>query len=1078
MTLLAEPDLTPDSATETEATVARNSATVAIWTLVSRLTGFARVFFIAAVLGPTHFGNLFQLANQLPWVVYELAAGSLLASLLVPSLVREEQFGRHGMQRLANSMLTLVIMVFAAASMLALLGGPLLLRLLSRSVEQGSRDDYISVGFALIALTAPQLIGYGIIAVATSCQNARGRFAFAAGAPAIENLIVIGAVALYASTAQPGAEVDAVATSGVVLLGAGSTLAVTVHCGLQWAAAHHAGITLRPVRRWRTPELATVLRLGPAAAATAALNGVRHLLLLTATGIVPGGIVAYNAAIGFLNLPIALGARPVATAQLPVLAQASPPEYGRLVRRGVSMAGLVVIPSGVAFVGLSGVLATGVGWGEMDSTYGRWLLAAAIGGIGLGTFGEGLYQLAAHAAYAARDAQPALRAMIVRVALTAVAVAGLWLSTDLPPVWIVGIAITAASVADVAGAAVAYNMVAPRQFPWKWTMATLAGSLAATAMATTVGVAGLARWADPPQATVLAAVTGALAVGIPMLIGARFHPSVRAMLGRQPDPGRVDPGPAELPPEQHHERQSGENQSRDGQLPTRYGPRRTVVTWTPDRSPFAALQLRYLADWMWRWLSSPKVFVAVVIATAAAIGLAGPVGLAIPLGVVLVVSVFRYPPLAAYVMFGLAPFVIGLDRGAYVPLLRPNEALLGLMVAIVAVRFIWDRKPLNIGITRVDVTIVVLALSASFIPLLVAVGRLKPVGTDDVLYAVTMWKLVVLYGLFRVVIRSPEQVRTALWVLISVAAVLGILAALDGRNVAGTAEWLYNYFPVEEGPADDGRGAATIGNAIGMGGYLVVAVAAAASMLIGGDRPRLALLACVGGCLIGAMGTGQVTSVIGLVVAVVALGLVTGTTMRLIMLAIPTSLIVAALMLPVIMARVDGFEPSLPSDTVRAISELPAQQQPAAFKELNPGSSWEVRWYNLEYYFLPSLKDPTNILLGVTPQARARAVEPYRDWVYIESGYLWLVWSGGIGLVGTFCAFIWVSGRSTWQVAKARWDPIGHAAAAAFAAVVAIAAIQAFDPHLTLRGTADVFYPVLALAQVASAGRAVFPREP
>ncbi len=41
------------------AELAAHSRTVALGTLVSRITGFGRVAALAAVLGPTYFGNLF-----------------------------------------------------------------------------------------------------------------------------------------------------------------------------------------------------------------------------------------------------------------------------------------------------------------------------------------------------------------------------------------------------------------------------------------------------------------------------------------------------------------------------------------------------------------------------------------------------------------------------------------------------------------------------------------------------------------------------------------------------------------------------------------------------------------------------------------------------------------------------------------------------------------------------------------------------------------------------------------------------------------------------------------------------------
>src|SRR2546422_11739819 len=68
---------------------ARDSTTVAAWTIVSRVTGLVKFAVIGAVLGPTFFGNTYQFTNSLPNLLYYgLLAGSLFSALLVPALVR------------------------------------------------------------------------------------------------------------------------------------------------------------------------------------------------------------------------------------------------------------------------------------------------------------------------------------------------------------------------------------------------------------------------------------------------------------------------------------------------------------------------------------------------------------------------------------------------------------------------------------------------------------------------------------------------------------------------------------------------------------------------------------------------------------------------------------------------------------------------------------------------------------------------------------------------------------------------------------------------------------------------------
>jgi len=52
------------------ASAAGDSITVAVWTLVSRITGLLRFAVVGAVLGPTFFGNTYQFTNSLPNLVY------------------------------------------------------------------------------------------------------------------------------------------------------------------------------------------------------------------------------------------------------------------------------------------------------------------------------------------------------------------------------------------------------------------------------------------------------------------------------------------------------------------------------------------------------------------------------------------------------------------------------------------------------------------------------------------------------------------------------------------------------------------------------------------------------------------------------------------------------------------------------------------------------------------------------------------------------------------------------------------------------------------------------------------------
>jgi putative peptidoglycan lipid II flippase len=106
------------------AATAGDSLTVALWTMVSRVTGVARIAVIGAVLGPTFFGNTYQFTNSLPNVIYYgFMAGTLFSSLLVPALVRHIDDGnRRASERVAGGFLgmTLAALLFVAPPLVML----------------------------------------------------------------------------------------------------------------------------------------------------------------------------------------------------------------------------------------------------------------------------------------------------------------------------------------------------------------------------------------------------------------------------------------------------------------------------------------------------------------------------------------------------------------------------------------------------------------------------------------------------------------------------------------------------------------------------------------------------------------------------------------------------------------------------------------------------------------------------------------------------------------------------------------------------------------------------------------------
>ena len=184
---------------ERDTSLARNSMSVARWTLLSRVTGFARAVAVAAVLGPTYLGNTFQAANTLPNITFELLTGSLLGSLLVPALVSHVDARRaRDVERVAGGFLGVAIGGFLLVAVAGVVAGPLILGLLTSTVgDPAVAEAQQRVGLILLAMLMPQVVLYGIAGIGAAVMNAHGRFALAAFAPTMENIGVMATMALY-----------------------------------------------------------------------------------------------------------------------------------------------------------------------------------------------------------------------------------------------------------------------------------------------------------------------------------------------------------------------------------------------------------------------------------------------------------------------------------------------------------------------------------------------------------------------------------------------------------------------------------------------------------------------------------------------------------------------------------------------------------------------------------------------------------------------------------------------------------------------------------------------------------------
>jgi putative peptidoglycan lipid II flippase len=405
------------------AAAAGDSITVAAWTIVSRVTGVAKFACIGAVLGPTFFGNTYQFTNSLPNLVYYgFLAGSLFSSLLVPALVRHIDAGDHAAsRRVAGGFLGMTLVALVVIAPVAILLGPLVLRFAALGAAPAMAAAQEQTGRLLIIMFVPQIFCYGLVGTATAVMNSRQRFALAAGAPAVENLGTIAVLVLTAVIYGTGTAVTEIPPGELLLLGLGSTAAVAVHGALQWWGAKRAGVLLVPRPGWRDPEVRTIVRRALPSLAQAGLLALQVLTLLVVANRLPGGVVAFQIALNFYYLAIAVGAAPVALSLLPRLARmhlaGDVAAFRDTMVRGLALGFFITIPAAVGYLALAVPLAHAVSFGRMDGAAGTTMVAASLAALSVAVVGQTAFLIATYASYARKDTRSPLISMLLQAAV-------------------------------------------------------------------------------------------------------------------------------------------------------------------------------------------------------------------------------------------------------------------------------------------------------------------------------------------------------------------------------------------------------------------------------------------------------------------------------------------------------------------------------------------------------------------------------------------------------------------------------------------------------------------------------------
>lgn len=445
--------------------LARSTVTMTGFTLLSRLTGVLRNIVVVAVLGDTFLGNVYQSANAVPNLVFELLAAGVLQAVLIPTLVELAAEGNDDeAEHVARSVLGLSGALLAGVALAGIALAPLIMRgLVSGVADSEVRDDQIRLGTILLLFFLPQVVLYASNMVATGVLNAKGHFAVPAFAPLLNNVVVTGSYLLFA--AMRGGDDPSLDLTGpqIAVLGSGTTLGVLAFCAAPVIAAVRGGTSLRPRFDWRHPRVRRLARLGGWAAAFLAATNVLLAVIIVLLNRLEGGVIVWNYAFTVFLLPHALIALPVLTTAFPEMARhwarRDLPAYARTVSAGLRAIVYLVLPATAAMLALGLPVARVLRFGDFSES-GVLALAGAIAALGPGLVGYGAFLFLTRSLYATGDTRtPAMVNLAVVVVAAVAMVVAFGLVEGDGRVWAVA---AVHSAAYLAGAATLFTIVRRR----------------------------------------------------------------------------------------------------------------------------------------------------------------------------------------------------------------------------------------------------------------------------------------------------------------------------------------------------------------------------------------------------------------------------------------------------------------------------------------------------------------------------------------------------------------------------------------------------------------------------------------
>lgn len=329
---------------------------MSVATLLSRVTGFVRMWAMALALGASGLTAAYGVANNVPNMIFELVAGGILSSLFIPTYLEVKAArGPEEAGRFASRVFTLIVLALGVVAVAGtLFPAPFIWTQTFRSSGASGAAVQTAAAF-FFTFFAIQVVFYGGGMVIQGLLNAERKYLWPALGPVFNNLVVIATMlAVYRMPLN---------RTTLVVLAVGTTLGVVAMFAVMIPSLVRTGVRYTPSLGLNDPYVRRMLVL----AVPTVIYVVTNLVAVSfrnasALSVTPNGPAVLAYAWTFYQLPYGILAVALATAVFTEMSDAAGKQdiaaFRTTFSKGLRATALLVMPTSALLVALSTPLAT------------------------------------------------------------------------------------------------------------------------------------------------------------------------------------------------------------------------------------------------------------------------------------------------------------------------------------------------------------------------------------------------------------------------------------------------------------------------------------------------------------------------------------------------------------------------------------------------------------------------------------------------------------------------------------------------------------------------------------------------